>query len=201
MFGKADDCTLGPTEGLPAIKQAGYGWVAFNWASPPWDDEMRIARANGLDVVLWQRCDVPYKIGELEFACKLARSPILLNLETPEVRSNEVMYQAALSLSRIGRGAVITDGWVDTAGSWRPLARWVKIVECFPEEDVRYADVHGCLVHAEGAIPNTRPAVASLGAYGTSWKGRLPVRADYAKTNPIVVYLGDTVEDWRKWPA
>lgn len=126
--------------------------------------------------------------------------PILVNVEIPDTRDVVLMQKIAIALSSIGRGACISDGWLDPLGAWAPLKRWVLIPECFPEELPAYADVAGCVSHAAAF---GRAALPALGAYGTKWKGRLPVRTDYTwpSGSPHIVYPGDSVTDWKDWPA
>jgi hypothetical protein len=51
------------------------------------------------------------------------------------------------------------------------------------------------------AAPLYDPNVGCPGSYGTTWKGRLPVLADYdiPAGVPHLVFLGDTVRDWSQW--
>ncbi len=200
MFVKADAATIGPSESLPAIKAQGYGYVCFDPKTGQWEDERRIAAANGLDVVAWTRVRNWSDLDVLVQARKRwAAKAVIPNVEIPDTRSAGLMEKVALALSSVGRGAIISDGWLDPLGAWAPLGRWVKIPECFPEEDARYADVHGCVGHASSL--GTRPAIPALGAYGTKWQGRLPVRADYAwpAGSPFLLFPGDTVTDWETW--
>ena len=55
LFRSPNDSAVGPTEALPAIARAGYGWVAFDPRTGEWEDERRIAGDHGLNVVAWTR--------------------------------------------------------------------------------------------------------------------------------------------------
>jgi hypothetical protein len=225
MFVKADAATIGPSESLPAIKAQGYGWVAFDPKTGEWADERRLATANHLDIVAWTRVRTVTDLDTLVQARKrwAASSPFAVamfpNPESPpavngvkpatDARDPILMSQILLAMSRAGRAAQITDGWVDDKGCWAGYKRWVGSVECFPEEDVRLADVRGCISHASAFF---RAVVPALGAYGTKWKGRPPIRSDYAygpqvvdgvpvSAAPFIVFPGDTVVDWKGWPA
>jgi hypothetical protein len=200
IFVRPDACTLGPTEGLPALKARGYGWVAYQPAFGECEEERRIAYANHLDLVAWQRVRTPADLSALFAAGRRWQAKALLvNVESPEVRDRTLMELVAMKLSRFGRGMVITDGWADALGYWAATRRWVLTPECFPEEARAYANVEDCVARASSMT--TRDSLPTLAAYGTSWKGRLPVRSDYVWPvgKPWVVYPGDSVEDWALW--
>lgn len=200
MFVKADAATIGPSESLPEIKKLGYGYVAFNISTGDWPDERRIAAANGLDVVPWRRVRNLTDLDTLLTTKQRWGAPALIpNLEIEDTRYLGLMTAALQTMSRAGKALVITDGWADPIGEWHGYRKWVGSVECFPEEFRPYEDVGGCVLHASAFF---RAVVPALAAYGTTWKGRLPVRADYKfDKGPFIVYPGDTVTDWKGWPA
>jgi hypothetical protein len=210
MFVKADSATIGPSESLPVIRAQGYGWVAFDPKTGEWADERRLAAANGLDFLPWTRTRTPADLDMLLMAKKRWGSKAaLLNIEIPDTRDPVFMSQCLKLMSTVGVAAVISDGWADPIGCWAGFGRWVLIPECFPEELAAYADVTGCVSHA---ATFGRASLPALGAYGTKWKGRLPVRSDYAygpqvvegipvTPAPFIVFPGDTVTDWAGWHA
>lgn len=124
--------------------------------------------------------------------------PILVNLESPDVRDEKLMAACLKAMGSVGIAAVISDGWIDSGGYWKGYRRWVGSVECFPEEFQPYEDVAGCLLHANAFF---RATVPMLGAYGTKWLGRKPILADYKVPAglPRIIFAGDDVEDWGKW--
>ena len=202
LFVKADAATVGPSESLPAIKAQGYGWVAFDPKTGEWLDERLLASMNGLDVVTWTRVRTLTDLDTLLMAQKRWQAKAIMpNVEIPDTRDVTLMFAVAKAFSTVGRGVIVTDGWRDPIGAWTPVRRWIISPECFPEEDIRYTDVAGCVGHAAAA--GTRSSLPCLGAYGTKWKGRLPVRADFEwpKGSPFIVFPGDTVTDWRDWSA
>lgn len=200
MFVKASAATIGPSESLPAIKAQGYGWVAFDCSTGEWEDERRIAAANGLDVVAWTRTRTPTDLYMLTLARRRwSAKAIIPNVEIPDTRDGVFMVSVARTLSEVGRGLIVTDGWQDPLGCWAPVRRWVSSPEAFPEEDVRYADVKGCVYHAETC--GTRQSLPCLGTYGMRWLGRLPKRSDYdwPAGSPFIAYPGDSITDYRDW--
>src|SRR5438105_416900 len=82
MFVQANDTAIGPSEGLPAIKAQGYGWVAFNVVTGEWADERKLAKASGLDVVPWMRVRNLNDLDTLQLARKRWGAPAIIpNLE------------------------------------------------------------------------------------------------------------------------
>lgn len=210
VFVRADACTIGPSEGMPAIKAAGYSYVCFDPKTGEWADERRLAAANGLDIVAWTRTRTMTDLDTLVMAKRRwAAKAAIFNVEIPDTRVSVFMADVLRAMSRAGTAAVVSDGWLDSLGAWAGFRRWVGSVECFPEELLAYEDVRGCVSHASTYF---RAVLPCLGAYGTKWKGRLPRRSDYAwnptvvdgqpiERKPVLVYPGDAVEDWAKWPA
>jgi hypothetical protein len=210
MFVKADAATIGPSESLPAIKAQAYGWVAFNVPTGEWADERRLAAANGLDVVPWMRVRNVTDLNTLALAQRRWKAlAIIPNLEIEDTRNALLMGATLTNMSAAGKALVITDGWADPIGRWVGYRRWAGSVECFPEDFLPYEDVSGCVLHASAFF---RAVIPALGAYGTKWKGRLPVRSDYAwnptvlygvpvTRAPFIVYPGDSVADWTLWPS
>lgn len=198
MFVEADSTTLGPTEYLPAMRARGYGWVAFNVATGEWPDERRIATELSLDPVPWMRVRTLTDLDTLRNAQRRWDShAIVVNLEIEDTRQPDLMAKSLLRMSEAGKALVITDAWADPLGCWHGFGHWVGSVECFPEADPAFSDVTGCCLHA-GAF--FRAVVPCLGAYGTTWRGRLPVLSDYIRyPGPHIVYPGDNVERWDLW--
>jgi hypothetical protein len=199
VFVRPDAATIGPSESLPAIAQLGYKNVFFDPKTGEWADERRLAAAHGLDVVAWTRVRNLTDAANLEMACKRWKTKAVApNVEIEDTREPLLMTRVKELMATVGHGLVITDGWADPIGKFAGFRRWTGSVECFPEEFRPLEDVAGCVLHASAFFHKVVPM---LGAYGTKWKGRLPVRSDYAWPHgtPIVVYPGDSVSDWQAW--
>lgn len=199
MLVSAPAATIGPSESFPAMKARGYGWVAGNVATGEWADERKLAAAHGLDFVPWMRVR---NLTDRDTLCAAKKrwgaQAIIPNLEIEDTRQGEFMWKVVMSMSNAGKALVITDGWADPIGFWQGYRKWVGSVECFPEENPAFTDVAGCVYHASAFF---RAVVPALGSYGTTWKGRLPVLADYNVPAglPHIVYPGDSVTDWSNW--
>lgn len=200
VFVKPDAATIGPSESLPALNRLGYGYVCFDPKTGEWADERRIAAAQYLDVVAWTRVRNLTDLDTLVQAGKRWKTAgIAPNLEIDDTRLAPLMAKTLQAMSHAGKALVITDGWADPIGKWLGYRRWTGSVECFPEEFRPYEDVDGCVLHASAFFHSVIPM---LGSYGTKWKGRLPVRADYTQWpigDPFIVYPGDSVADWAGW--
>lgn len=206
LFEGAADSTLGPTEYLPAIQARGYGYVLFDPSSGEWGAERTICQRIGLNFGCWKRVRASADLQLLLDtkrrwpACKAVgfNNEIGNGDGRGDTRDAMLMHETLFSMSHAGTAIEITDGWADPRGHWEGFRHWCGAVECFPEAYRPYEDVHGCILHA-GAF--FREVVACLGSYGTVWKGRLPVLADYNVPSgvPHLVFLGDTVQDWSQW--
>lgn len=200
MYVQANAATIGPTEAYPVIAKT-YKWIAGDITTGEWPDERRIAHQHGCAFLPWRRCRTLTDLDTVVQAKKRWKAPAaILNVESPDTRDVTFMRAVLKTLSTLGTAMVVGDGWWDPSGRWEGFSRWVGSPECFPEANPAFADVAGCLWHADQFMRNVLPC---LGAYGTSWRGRLPVRRDYAypPSQPIIVYPGDSVEDWKLWPG
>lgn len=192
--------SIGPTEAFPAMFDHGYRYVGLNVeADPDWPNERRIAAENHLPAYPWMQCRTTADLDVLFHAAVTWGSPaMIVNIEIEQTRSTPVMAYALGLMARLGKAILVTDGWADPIGRWHGYRRWVGSVECFPEVNPAFRDVHGCVLHASAFF---RGVVPMLGAYGTTWKGRKPILSDYVVPAgvPHIVYCGDDVDDWKYW--
>lgn len=205
-FRSPDDITIGITEALPEIKQH-YGYVLFDPKTGSWEAERKVCLRLGIDYGVWTRIRSADDL-HLLLNCKkdwngckaIAPNPEIGNGGPGSTRDAGLMHNILFTMSMAGKGIVLTDGWADPIGKWNGFRSWVGAVECFPEDDRRLTDIHGCLLHAGAYF---RAVVVMLAAYGTGWLGRKPVLADYRQNLPLdvprIIFTGDDVEDWRKW--